>query len=230
MTEERWALKILRERRLKISLINDANDPFELLGASVGEKKTRSIMKTLHSHWVSTLGMLCMTTDWKSPVMWAHYADKHHGLCLGFDVSEDAAPREVQYSPQKLNLVIDLQHKTAGITADLINTIVLTKFKEWSYEKEFRIFTQRVERDTDDKYYYDLSPSVVLREVIIGHRCEIKPSELRSHVGSVEKSVSIFKARPAFNAFEMVRQQKLTPVVVKPTNRPIKPPLLDAKH
>lgn len=219
MTEERWALKILRERRLKISLVNDANDPFELLGASVGEKKVRSIMKTLHAHWHSTLGMLCLTTNWKSPVMWAHYAQKHHGLCLGFDVSDDANPREVNYSPDKLNLVVDLQHKTGGVTPEFINTILLTKFEEWAYEKEFRVFTNLVERNSDGKYYFDLNSNLVLREIVIGHRCKLKPADLREHVGNVERSVTVLKARPGFNAFEMVQQKNSTPVVVKPLRR-----------
>ncbi len=25
---------------------------------------------------------------WSNPVIWAHYGDKHRGLCLGFEVPE----------------------------------------------------------------------------------------------------------------------------------------------
>jgi hypothetical protein len=31
-------------------------------------------------------GLLCFGADWSSSVMWSHYADKHKGICLGFDV------------------------------------------------------------------------------------------------------------------------------------------------
>ena len=88
MTAKQWALVILREKRLKISTIPELNDPFELLGASIGEKGMRRALEILHAHWARELGMICMTDNWRSPVMWAHYADKHRGLCLGFDVSD----------------------------------------------------------------------------------------------------------------------------------------------
>ena len=88
MTTKQWAPVILRDRRLKISTIAELNDPFELLGASVGERKMRRALRILHAHWTRELGMICLTDNWHSPVMWAHYAEKHYGVCLGFDVSE----------------------------------------------------------------------------------------------------------------------------------------------
>ncbi|NKK82626.1 DUF2971 domain-containing protein [Rhizobium leguminosarum bv. viciae] len=33
-------------------------------------------------------GLLCMSTTWQEPLLWSHYADKHKGMCLGFDVDD----------------------------------------------------------------------------------------------------------------------------------------------
>jgi hypothetical protein len=48
--------------------------------------------------------MLCFSRDWHNPVQWSHYADKHRGICLGFDVP-DSLLVPVQYTkePPKLN-------------------------------------------------------------------------------------------------------------------------------
>lgn len=41
-------------------------------------------------------GILCFSKNWNNPVQWAHYADKHKGFCLGFDVP-DEHPTKVTY-------------------------------------------------------------------------------------------------------------------------------------
>ena len=45
--------------------------------------------------------MLCFSFKWSNPVLWAHYADKHKGICLGFDVPDDNVQR-VKYVDTRL--------------------------------------------------------------------------------------------------------------------------------
>ena len=52
MTDEETALLILRDRRLKLSLFNEMNDPFELIAVNLQDKYQRQIAKILKSHWV----------------------------------------------------------------------------------------------------------------------------------------------------------------------------------
>jgi hypothetical protein len=77
MTEAKWAKKILREQRFKLSRLNDLNDPFEFMVACIGEKQARKVAKLLHDHWHKNIGILCTGTSYDSPVMWAHYGHKH---------------------------------------------------------------------------------------------------------------------------------------------------------
>jgi hypothetical protein len=69
-------------------------------------------------------------------LMWAHYADKHRGLCLEFDGSDncrffgEAQPVEYEdYTPVPLD-----KDKNRQMTR-----VILTKSKHWSYEQEYRI-------------------------------------------------------------------------------------------
>lgn len=48
-------------------------------------------------------GMLCFSEAWSDPLIWAHYSDKHKGLCLGFDI-EDNDETEVNYVDERQDL------------------------------------------------------------------------------------------------------------------------------
>jgi hypothetical protein len=47
------------------------------------------------------MGLLCFAGDWSEPVMWSHYAEKHTGICLGFDVSRSAV-QQVSYQDDRI--------------------------------------------------------------------------------------------------------------------------------
>jgi len=81
-----FGMKSLHEKRLKVSLVDDLNDPFDLLPYDVRKRDVRSNFRSLVSDFSRMYGMVCFSTSWHDPVMWAHYSDKHKGLCLGFDI------------------------------------------------------------------------------------------------------------------------------------------------
>lgn len=220
MTAERFALLILRERRLKISTIRELNDPFELLGASLGEKDMRHAMKILHEHWSRELGMICLTDDWQSPVMWAHYADKHYGVCLGFDVSgPPGLINQVHYVPDRLRDLLDQKESLMGIDEGIIRKILTTKFRDWAYEREYRLFAELKDRDPNGLYYLEFGPAIVLREVIIGSRCSLDVNAIGGEIKDPPQSVEVFKVRPAFDSFRIVRQQQVKPLIVESSDQ-----------
>ena len=92
------------------------------------------------------MGILCLTEDPKSVLMWSHYADKHRGACLGFtrtpsnDLGDDDACSPVTYSdvfpsPRFLDIL-----KTDGAVT---KQLLYTKALQWAYEKEWRLFTRK---------------------------------------------------------------------------------------
>lgn len=221
MTAEKWGPVILRERRLKISTLPELNDPFELLGASIGEKDMRRIMRILHMHWAETLGMICLTDNWQNPVMWAHYAARHHGLCLGFDVSErPGLVSKVDYVPDRLRHVLQHKKRLLGVDEALLVQVLRTKYQEWAYEREYRVFAELKDRSPNGLYYVDFGPDLTLREVILGSRCELTLPSVAAAIKEPEKAVEIFKARPAFSSFRIVRQNNVRGIKIE-AGRPI---------
>ena len=86
-----YGLEAIKNRRLKISRIMGLNDPFEFLGVDLSDKKNRKAVKELKEYYSEKTGIVCFSKTWKNPVLWGHYADKHKGICLGFEVPEDTA-------------------------------------------------------------------------------------------------------------------------------------------
>lgn len=212
---------ILPEWRMKLSTFDKVNDPFELLCADQGDKLQKQILKVLREHWTKRLGFISFSAHWRSPLMWAHYAESHAGVCLGIDVTEEDKIRKMVYEPERLKGLFEASKPNAGADEESLLKVLTTKYKQWEYEDEWRIFANLDDRDPrTGMYYVDFGPTMFLREIIVGARCAKPVGELAKLVrasGKALKPVSIFKARPAFKTFTMVSQKRVTPVTVRPS-------------
>ena len=93
----------LRLNRLKIAHIDQLNDPFEFLGVELSNSENRELFYHLKQAYSKEFGILCFSASYHNPVLWAHYADSHKGLCLGFDVQSEYC-RKVHYSETRLSI------------------------------------------------------------------------------------------------------------------------------
>jgi Protein of unknown function (DUF2971) len=194
-----YGLDDLRHRRLKISHLDDLNDPFELWAIAQPDPRVRHALiaakRTMAQQW----GLLCFSLDWHNPVLWSHYGDRHRGIALGFDVDPEIL-KPVSYRRTRRTLKT-LSMKTA-------NALLFTKYFDWNYEHEARIFTQLNDRDSQSGLYFmNFSDQLILREVIAGPLCTATLQELREVVGS-RAGVSFTKARLAFKTFRVVTNQR----------------------
>jgi hypothetical protein len=216
MTSTKWAEVILKERRLKLARFGELNDPFELSLIDNRPRATRTVVGLVTGHFHNTIGVICFGAKWASPVMWAHYADKHFGIALGFDVSDHLLTK-MQYTDTKISVPFGPHLPKHGLSEELLTKIRRTKATDWGYEREYRVEAAlRIKDPVTGLYYVDFGPQVQLREVIIGHRCNWTATTVLPLLGAVTKPVRICKARPAFGNFEMVEQRKFRPVTVKP--------------
>lgn len=205
---EQFGLDDIRRRRLKIATLQDLNDPFELFGANLKDPYLRLAIRLWKIDMATKHGILCFSKNWSNPVQWSHYADKHKGLCLGFDVPDELLG-DVSYSRKKL--VIESEQIEAG-GADsevLINQFLFTKYAHWRYENEVRCFLSLSERDPDcGLYFADFSNQLKLSTVIVGAASKITRRTLTDVLGGLEPEVEIFKARLSFSTFKVIRQRK----------------------
>lgn len=210
--------RILPERRLKLSLFPDLNDPFELKPYALADKLLRRVNQALEREYFGKKGILCFSDNWKSPVMWAHYADKHKGVCLGIDAGEmngESLAQPVSYSAARLQFKLDQTKDLMGIDEQYVRALLYTKAQQWSYEREYRVVASLEVQDEKTGYYYaDFGAQLQLREVIIGARNDIPVGQMAKLVRHNGASVQVLKARPAFHQFEVVRNRGIKAISV----------------
>ncbi|MDA9474689.1 hypothetical protein XI03_09255 [Bradyrhizobium sp. CCBAU 65884] len=112
-------------------------------------------------------GIVSMGQRATCPLMWSHYGDQHHGVCIGYSVPSDAHDdlHKVKYGGTRL---VDASKVLAMLDGDkdarrqVDEAVLLRKAASWRYEQEWRLIGPRgVQRSL-----------LELEEVIFGMRCK----------------------------------------------------------
>lgn len=207
LTGPQFALSNLALRRVKISRFADLNDPFELLAIDLKDKEHRRAFRETKEELNSTKGLICLSQSWSNPLLWGHYAEKHTGMALGFDVNPKHLAKVI-YAESPLKIPIDRAKNRPVLSEKLMNQLLRTKFYDWKYEKEVRIFVE-LDHDTRESglYFYDFSKDFQLREVVLGPRCELPIASIRAVVAGFAPEVTVLKSRIAFSTFRVVENK-----------------------
>jgi hypothetical protein len=203
-----YGLEDIKKRRLKIATIPDLNDPFELLCVDLSDENLRIGMRNWKRKMGAQYGMLCFSKTWRNPVQWSHYADRHRGLALGFEVPDGHAI-DVMYKEHRSKEEIGelLFSDSADRREEMMQRFLSTKYAHWSYEKEMRIYTTLEEKDVSTGLYFQyFSESLKLSEVIVGAESEVTRSQIREVLGDLASEVSLRNARLAFTSYRVVTQ------------------------
>jgi len=173
------------------------NDPFEgqfqltSLSDSLSEdypKTYESLKNKKRVHPHPDLGILSLSKSKHSLLMWAHYAQSHEGIIVGFDTSHPFFNQEVKpiKTPTEDTSFLG---KVLPVTYDRVrpefkggrnfSEALLSKSDEWMYEKEYRMFLRKNDRDDvgRDKNGNILDhvnlfkiPARAIKRVILGER------------------------------------------------------------
>lgn len=198
-----FGLRSLKERRLKIARIMELNDPFEFLGMELSNPDLRRGIEATKKQISEETGIICFSKNWQNPVQWSHYAEKHIGICMAFDVPGDC-PMKVNYEKERLPV-------TLPIDEGIMRKYLTTKFHHWKYEEEYRLFTALNEIEEESGLYFlNFSNNLQLKKVMVGYRSEITRKQLANALGDISQDIEVFKVRPAFKAFKVVQNKNET--------------------
>ncbi|MYN16382.1 DUF2971 domain-containing protein [Rugamonas sp. FT107W] len=205
---EQYGLENIRRRRLKIATLNELNDPFDFLGVNLGDDNLRRAFRVMKDELAQNRGILCFSRDWTNPVQWSHYADKHKGLCLGFEIPDELLGA-VSYSRKRLVVETEALRSPRALPPDIVTKLLFTKYSHWRYENEVRCFVNLDERDADSGLYFaDFADNLELSAVVVGAQSSVSRKDLSLALGDLQKSVKTVKARLAFSTFKVVQQRK----------------------
>jgi hypothetical protein len=163
---DKYALDVIANQRIKVSRFDDLNDPFELHALDLSDKQKREEFKVFKHHVAESIGLLCFSRSWKSPLLWSHYANRHRGMALEFEV-QDHIVHPIKY--RRARYVLDLEmvrQRQMGFDKEQIEAIWTTKYIQWKYEDEVRVLVPQPEFYKDkDLYFYDLGHEINLTGV-----------------------------------------------------------------
>jgi hypothetical protein len=174
-----------------------------------GQFLAQSIWKMVRNVWdnnVRLWRMYCLTPHPDSILMWAHYAERHTGICLEFDVYGTMFGRA-----RKVSYRDDFPTVTPGLLADgkaLTEAVLMAKSQDWRYEDEFRLLVRDRKLDptfslTSEDDFLAL-PEGTLTGLIIGARCsEANAASIQTLVDEHAPGLTVKRASCAPNRYEV---------------------------
>ncbi|MFG1284982.1 DUF2971 domain-containing protein [Xanthobacter autotrophicus] len=148
-------------------------------------------------------GIFCATRNHTNLLMWAHYADQHRGVVLGFrpDLARDSYLRllkPVTYTDDRPSFYKSIDSTAEKMSESDIHAfnhkLVYTKSTHWSYEAEERIYVPSEVADGEPASYLSFYPEELV-ELHLGCRVtEVFKSEIIHAARSINGAVAIFQA------------------------------------
>ncbi len=149
-------------------------------------------------------GVCCFSSVYDNPLLWSHYADQHHGMCIGYDLTRNPEPNfyKVIYGGNRIiktslimQAIIDCDSE-AKETID--QNIFLRKAFPWRYEREWRLFGQRGLQN---------SPLCMI-EITFGLRCsEAVKHSIISALESRENTINFYEMHEIRGSFKLKRRE-----------------------
>ncbi len=159
--------QIKRDRESFIALILDGFQP-----------KLAEYRRSYQDEVSKQFGVLCLSANCSSILMWSHYADSHKGAVLALDAKhsffQDHAFDPVEYSDEKVFLdpTWDEQSKERQ---SYNRDVIRRKSVQWKYEDEIRALYRL---DTCNKtiigestLYFVKIPAELFKKVVFGAKC-----------------------------------------------------------
>ena len=221
------AVDNLVKRRIKISEYDEMNDPFELLAVSVKpEILGRGMIDVIKSG-----GAVCLSATESEPLLWSHYAEKHQGCCIAFEVAEGEFLKQTIPVEKPDEIFVDIRPfieikrkaQAEGVPIDLYspelnplvtehseytNRVMLSKYIGWNYEKEFRLLLDLIDTQKEGSFYFaEFDDTIKPIEILLGVRCTPENEQkLRDAAWTYAPPLPVIKMSLATNEFKILRR------------------------
>lgn len=150
-------------------------------------------------------GVLSLSSQWESPLMWSHYADEHKGICIEYDISRAVCekPIKVDYKGGRgiliSNIVKWVFNNSGSAKKEIEYKYFYTKASQWGYEKEWRYISETQGHRSIPFH---------TTGIYFGMRCE------RSVISSIVKlmngtktNIKFFKTYASQDSFELLKRE-----------------------
>lgn len=175
-----YALQAIQERRLKVGMLNELNDPydclplFEGIDGNLGLQASQQALDAFSCY----VGLISYSKTLINPVVWSHYADSHRGIALGFKYSDQDDIVHVDYQDERPLLAKKIFEKATESQLSQSERMVSVKARSWSYEEEARRLVPLKSCTMHADLYFEAFTPKSLCEVVLGARCTAQPPHI----------------------------------------------------
>ena len=186
-TMAEFGLSAIRERKLKVTTIADANDPNEWLPVMRDPEtgfdwnanpEYRGQFRYMWSH---IYGFVSFSGEYDNLLMWGHYADKFRGMVLVFNVIDESKVLKVDYKNSRFAMGTP---EVGNPSANTIEEFIRRKDPAWGHEKEYRALinlkactTKRL-GNGDTIYFTPFELLITLKGVVLGSECTVTVEDI----------------------------------------------------
>ncbi len=130
--------------------------------------------RDIRSSLNNSIGVLCLSRNPESLLMWAHYADEYAGAVIEFNEEHDFFRGKIEVEYRVARPIKDISTYVRAEQAVPIAELCV-KSKQWEYEKEVRLARQLSdcrkvgEKDGFPVYVMDI-PQDCIKSIILGER------------------------------------------------------------
>ncbi len=175
------AIDVLQNRRLRVSLPNQLNDPFEIapgfshMPPNVTDDWIESHNTRFADKMSCAYGFFCFSKRNDILLLWSHYAAGHQGVVIGFGCQPNKDLIDVSYA--KLRPVIDgailKEARSREHPTEIVIRSLTTKSDCWGYEQEVRCLVELDKCTYYNGHYYQSIESNLgfIHRVILGCKC-----------------------------------------------------------
>ncbi len=184
-TRAKYAIECIESGYLKVTTLDELNDPFELCPAYDNRTGASRHLIELHKRtWRKEMGknygIISFSEFSGDPVLWSHYADLHTGVALEFDPSQ--MPSEllpVTYSKDRVTVDLHLDSTPIEQQREALQRVVRTKYQSWGYESEYRLIVSLSDCVPRHGFYFLPVTALRITAILLGIRCTVSYEYMR---------------------------------------------------
>ncbi len=193
------AFRVMEKHALKVSLIRELNDIYDcgptlrLLGANPRDVDLSSTEEP-DLPIADISGLLCFSKNYRSPLLWGHYAEGAKGIALGFHPDHFQWKNQIHVEYREDRPVMESDpatDDTASILLKLFSEYFGVKGVQWKYEDEVRYLLELEDCVPRKRMYFAKFPSRAIREVIVGPRSSVRCSYLQHFLAAHYKGIGV---------------------------------------
>lgn len=165
--------------------------------------KQEKVYKKLFKQLKKSLGNLricCLSQSEKNntqpflnPLMWAHYADSHRGICIQYEITKESLA--IHNNDNQILRMVDVRYRNKKAMSDYItiDNALLAKGECWEYEHEKRLIYFKKNTIDQAKNYDDYIQleGFNIKAIYLGYR--ISESDKRDVIEAVKgKKINLY--------------------------------------